>query len=193
MKLSARHETVCPGPSIRPSPSPALGQFATSLWLVFLIGAINAVTISGALAGPKVLPGPIMAVVERVVDGDTIDVRARVWLDMDMHVRVRLADIDAPELRSRCELERLEADALRVSLARELTGARVTLHEVQPGKYHGRVIAQVRRLDGSNVGQRLLSRREVARYGTRRRCRSCSPREVCRRYFGMLGVAIAGR
>jgi Iap family predicted aminopeptidase len=34
------------------------------------------------------LPGPIPAALVRVIDGDTIEVRARIWLDLDLTTRV---------------------------------------------------------------------------------------------------------
>ena len=53
------------------------------------------------------LAGPVPADVIRVIDGDTIRVRARVWLDQTVDVSVRLAGIDAPELSGAdCPAER---------------------------------------------------------------------------------------
>ena len=43
------------------------------------------------------LKGPVAANVERVIDGDTVIVKARIWLDQDLTVVVRLAGIDAPD------------------------------------------------------------------------------------------------
>ncbi len=42
------------------------------------------------------IPGPILARVVEVIDGDTILVEARIWLDQVVTTRVRLAGVDAP-------------------------------------------------------------------------------------------------
>mgnify|MGYP001996263084 CR=1 FL=1 len=42
------------------------------------------------------LPGPIQAEVIRVIDGDTIEVRAEIWLGQYIETNVRLAGMDAP-------------------------------------------------------------------------------------------------
>ena len=44
----------------------------------------------------EALAGPVRAVVERVVDGDTVDVRARIWLGQSLTVRVRIDGVDTP-------------------------------------------------------------------------------------------------
>jgi micrococcal nuclease len=46
------------------------------------------------------------AEVVRVIDGDTLEARVRIWPGMDVTTRVRLRGIDAPELHARCEGER---------------------------------------------------------------------------------------
>ena len=54
-----------------------------------------------APAYPRALiEGPVPAIVTRVIDGDTIEVRVQIWLEQEILVRIRLAGIDAPELRA---------------------------------------------------------------------------------------------
>ena len=48
------------------------------------------------------LAGPVPALVTQVIDGDTLQVRARIWLGHEVATRVRLADIDAPESSAAC-------------------------------------------------------------------------------------------
>ena len=50
---------------------------------------------AGAARG-DVLAGPVPAVVEDVIDGDSLKVRAHIWLGQDVAVHVRLAGVDAP-------------------------------------------------------------------------------------------------
>ena len=57
-----------------------------------------------ALAGKtpiaaETLRGPIRADVIEVIDGDTLRVRARIWLGQQVEINVRLSDVDTPELR----------------------------------------------------------------------------------------------
>ncbi len=44
--------------------------------------------------------GPVAAHVSRVIDGDTFEASAAIWLGQAITVRVRIAGIDAPELRA---------------------------------------------------------------------------------------------
>ena len=89
------------------------------------------------------MPEAIPAHVVRVVDGDTIEVRASIWPGHEVRVLVRLHGIDAPELNGRCPAERLKAAAARQLVRRLTRGRAVTLHGVRHGKYAGRVVARV--------------------------------------------------
>jgi endonuclease YncB( thermonuclease family) len=100
--------------------------------------------------------GPVNADVVHVVDGDTFEARAAIWLGQSIEVRVRIAGVDAPELRARCDAERIRAEAARDWLVRRIEGAEVRLSEVHYDKYGGRVDATVR--DGTgDVGAALLA------------------------------------
>ncbi|MEO0982047.1 MAG: thermonuclease family protein [Pseudomonadota bacterium] len=104
----------------------------------------------------EVLAGPIDAEVLRVVDGDTIKVRAHIWVDQHVEVSVRFADVDAPELyRPRCEAEKAQARAAR-DLVQAVAGDRIRLRNVTLGKYAGRVVAAAETLGGEDLGQTLL-------------------------------------
>lgn len=119
------------------------------------------------------LAGPITAVVDRVVDGDTIDVRAHIWLGQTLAVRVRIDGVDTPELAARCEEERRMALAARDFLVRRLTGAEVTLTRVAYDKYGGRVRATVSDKNG-DIGRALLSEGYARPYGGERRQSWCN-------------------
>jgi len=116
----------------------------------------------------EALPGPVPATVERVIDGDTIEVRARIWLGQTLEVRVRIDGVDAPELEARCDEERRMALAARDFLARRLTGEEVTLTRVVYDKYGGRVRANVANGNG-DVASALLAARLVRVYHGERR------------------------
>ena len=72
---------------------------------------------SHAVAGRAELPGPVPARVLRVIDGDAIVVRARVWIDQQIEIQVRLGGIDTPELRGRCDFETTLARRARALVA----------------------------------------------------------------------------
>ena len=57
----------------------------------FLLALVLALP-SVALAS-EIIPGPILADVVRIVDGDTLDVDAHPWPGMTIRVRVRLESI----------------------------------------------------------------------------------------------------
>ncbi|MEI9885448.1 MAG: thermonuclease family protein [Rhizomicrobium sp.] len=91
----------------------------------------------------KEFPGPVSAHVDRVIDGDTFEATAAIWLGQTVAVRVRIAGIDAPELRARCEAERARAEAARAYLGRRLAGGEVRLSALRHDKHGGRVDAHV--------------------------------------------------
>lgn len=83
------------------------------------------------------------AKIDRIVDGDTIDATLDLGFHLSIKLRLRLLDLDAPELRSRSALERLKArtvsDKLKDLL---LPGLPVKVRTNKTGKY-GRWLANV--------------------------------------------------
>ena len=63
------------------------------------------------------------AEVVRVIDGDTFEARVRVWPGLDVNTKVRLRNIDAPELHARCADELGKAQAARAALEAMLAPA----------------------------------------------------------------------
>jgi micrococcal nuclease len=112
---------------------------------------------SGAAAAAETLPGPYAAFVERVVDGDTLGVRVRLWLGQDLAVLVRIRGVDAPEMRGRCEDESEGARAAATALTRLTLGGAVVLTRIEGDKYFGRVVADVAVPDGGDVGAALVA------------------------------------
>lgn len=116
------------------------------------------VLLAGPAVADEVIPGPIPATVLRIIDGDTVRVRARVWLDQDIETSVRIAGIDTPELyRPGCEDEARLAEAARDRLAELLGDGAVWLRDVEHGTYAGRVVARVEAANGTDVAEPLLS------------------------------------
>ncbi len=84
---------------------------STGLSALVALGVILFVsgTARERVAAAELLPGPVPGRVIAVIDADTLAVAARIWLGQDVEVRVRLAGVDAPELRGACPHERVLA------------------------------------------------------------------------------------
>jgi endonuclease YncB( thermonuclease family) len=131
-----------------------------------LLCAAACTGLSAAARADSDLPGPIPAALVRVIDGDTIEVRARIWLDLDLTTRVRLAGIDAPELNGACSEERRRAEEAQAILAEVLGAGPVWLAGIQRDKYGGRVVADVLTLDGRSASAAMLAVRGAVEWGT---------------------------
>lgn len=114
------------------------------------------------------LAGPVPAEVIRVVDGDSLIVRVRVWIDQTLVVSVRVRDIDAPELRGDCDHERWMARRAKAYLNAAVSGGPVTLTEIEGGTYFGRVIARVTTAEGNDVARALMHNDLVVPFRTRK-------------------------
>lgn len=144
------------------------------LGMIILMGTSIFLRLPGPVAteiaarATNVIPGPVQARVLDVIDGDTVLVLAEPWPLTFHRVRIRIADIDAPELRGGCIASKAKAASAQQFLA-ELLGARreaqgmevievptITLRNIRPGKYQGRMVAEIWSAAGENVGARLL-------------------------------------
>jgi endonuclease YncB( thermonuclease family) len=103
------------------------------------------------------LAGPIPAEIVEVIDGDTVKLRAHIWLGQEVETAVRLAGINAPELRGDCDAERRLAAAARDYLVTLLAGGAVSLRDIAYDKYGGRVVAQVSDATGRDLGTALIA------------------------------------
>jgi len=109
-------------------------------------------------AHSETLPGPIPAEVIRIVDGDTVRVRAHVWIDQSIEISVRIAGIDAPEIaRPECRAERQKADDAKAEVSDLIGTDMVALYNVRLGKYAGRVVADIETANGTDVATQLVT------------------------------------
>ena len=103
-------------------------------------------------------PNITVSEVISVYDGDTIKVTINNYpAVIGEAISIRIRGIDAPEIRSKCAIEKAKAiearDYLRAVLAR---GEVVELHNVQRGKYF-RLLGNVI-IDGVDVGELMLGK-----------------------------------
>ncbi len=124
-----------------------------SALLILLAGVVVPVGVFGV---SETVPGPIPARVLRVIDGDTIVVRARIWLGQDIDTQVRLDGVDAPELKGQCSHERRLAEKARDLIQSHTIAGVVVLRKIKYGKYAGRVVARVDSIDGKELSQILI-------------------------------------
>ena len=103
------------------------------------------------------IPGPVPALVVDVIDGDTVLVRARIWLGQEVETRVRLEGVDTPELRGKCEAARRLGREARAFVQARVGGRQVILRDIQYGKYAGRVVARIQTPDGDDLADALIA------------------------------------
>jgi endonuclease YncB( thermonuclease family) len=109
----------------------------------------------------------------RMIDGDTFVARVSLKPGFDIVTHVRLRGIDAPELKAACAKEARLAEAATEALRGLLADGNVTIFNVGPDKYAGRVDADVATSRTANVSNALLSTGKVRRYDGGRRSGWC--------------------
>ena len=105
--------------------------------------------------GPTHLPGPFAFEVLAVTDGDTFHARIPIWLNQNVVVKVRLRDIDTPELNGKCAREKRRARAARAFTAKWLKQNNVQLVNISYGVYAGRVLGTAQAANGQTLAQAL--------------------------------------
>ena len=114
------------------------------------------------------------ATVDYVYDGDTIAAVAHVENGTDVNVRVRLANIDTPEMHGMCESETKRANAARERLMQLVPrGTVVELKNIKDDKYIGRIDANVILPDGRDVGRVLINEKHGRPYSGGKRAGWC--------------------
>jgi endonuclease YncB( thermonuclease family) len=162
-----------------------------SLWLlaaaVFAAGLTIGVFLGSDKVGGTIPAAPSVATeaglragypaeVLRVFDGDTFEARVRIWPGTDVTTKVRIRGIDAPEMKARCEEERLKAVAARDTLSLLLQQGGVAISNVGQDKYGGRVDADVSTRQVASVSETMLTRGLARSYGGGKRESWCDAR-----------------
>lgn len=114
------------------------------------------------------------ATVDYVYDGDTLAAVAHVADGVDVDVRVRLRNIDTPEMHGNCEYETMRANAARERLISLVPrGTVVELKNIKDDKYIGRIDANVILPDGRDVGRVLIKEKFGRAYNGGKRAGWC--------------------
>ena len=99
----------------------------------------------------------VPAVVKYIVDGDTFSAGVKLSDDTVVSVRVRLRNVDTPELHGECIDEIVAANVAKNRLAELLpVDSVVELENVKDDKYLGRIDANVLDSRGLDVGKILI-------------------------------------
>ncbi len=138
-----------------------------------------AVFLPHASRAEEILPGPIPATAEKVIDGDTLEVVAAIWPGLATRARVRLSRVDAPELTSPCDGARAKALEARSVVENAVKGVRLRLVHIRPEHAYGRILADVQLADGSDLGDLLLSVGLAKPYASKVRCDWCAAAPRC--------------
>ncbi len=127
----------------------------TGAWLASSV-VMRATETAAPTRGPDILRAGYPAELLRVIPGDTFEARIRIWPGQDVTTQVRLRGIDAPEMKARCEDERVKALDARNFLARLLNDGGLSVTQVGLDKYGGRIDADASTARMSNVGSAML-------------------------------------
>ena len=117
----------------------------------------------------------VPARVGHIIDGDTFSGVVKLDQDVEISVRVRMRNVDTPEINGECDLERTRAVQARERL-REImpTGTVVELTNIKDDKYLGRIDANVLDASGQDVGTRLIKEGFGRKYNGGRRDKWCN-------------------
>ncbi len=101
--------------------------------------------------------------------------RGCIWtLGVDPTTRVRLRGIDAPELKAQCSEELQMAEAATDALRALLAEGDVTISNIGPDKYNGRVDADVATRKTPNLSRAMLAAGHARSYNGGHRSGWCA-------------------
>lgn len=101
----------------------------------------------------------------RTIDGDTFEARVHLEPGVEPTTRIRLRGIDAPELKASCPQELQMAEAATDALRALLREGEVTIFNIGPDKYSGRVVANAATRRTANVSMAMLATGHARSYG----------------------------
>lgn len=120
----------------------------------------------------------VPATVDYILDGDTFAAYVNLEDDIRISVRVRIMNVDTPELHGECDDEIMRANMARDRLAELIpVGSVVELSKIKDDKYLGRIDAFVQMVDGRDVGNVLIAEKLGRPYSGGRRAGWCNIRQ----------------
>lgn len=112
--------------------------------------------------------------VDYIFDGDTFAGKVLLQDGIEITVRVRLINIDTPEIHGECDDEIKLAHQARERLGELIpVGTVVDLTDMKDDKYLGRIDARVQTADGRDVGDILVQEKLGRPYGGEKRQSWC--------------------
>ncbi len=116
----------------------------------------------------------VPGVVDYHFDGDTFSAQVKLAPDAEITVRVRLINVDTPEMNGACQAEKIMAQSARDLLKTIIPrGTIVELENIKDDKYLGRIDANVVLSDGRDVGEILIDSGLGRRYSGGKRKSWC--------------------
>ncbi len=116
----------------------------------------------------------VPATVGYIFDGDTFSAQVKLEDDIKISVRVRILDIDAPEISGKCDSEIRDALRAKKRLEELLPiGSNVDLQDVKDDKYLGRIDAHVKTSNGIDISSVMIKEKLVRKYGGGKRYGWC--------------------
>ena len=145
------------------------GLITLFAWL--MLSAIFAAGFhSNAFGGNQAQPYPdsYHAKVIEIIDGDTFIVEIQSWPQHYIKTRIRLKNIDTPEIRGKCDFEKRKAQQAKAFLEKLIpAGTIILLDQVELGTYAGRFVANAyknNKDDKHDIGQMLLEAKLARAY-----------------------------
>ncbi len=127
-----------------------------------------------ALATKKEPAPNLNAVAQYIIDGDTFSARVKLENEISISVRVRIMQIDAPEISGQCKEEVTLAQKSKERLAGLIPiGSVVKLEKIKDDRYLGRIDAVVKNETGLDVGEIMVAEKLARRYGGGKRLSWC--------------------
>lgn len=121
----------------------------------------------------------IKAEVNYIFDGDTFSAKVFLNKDIKISVRVRILDIDTPEISGQCQNEIGKANLAKERLKELLPiGSFVKLSNIKDDKYLGRIDAYVINSKGQNVSDIMIKEGFARKYKGKKRLPWCTQQEM---------------
>ena len=141
-----------------------MGRKAQTHLKLYLTILLTCHTLTAASINTKNFGSMTVDEVTSVYDGDTFRATIKAWPQLiGERIGIRINGIDTPEMKGKCQAEKLlarEAKQHTVALLRD--AKTVELRNMKRGKYF-RVVADVY-VDGKSVGQSLITSGLAVRY-----------------------------